>query len=177
MVTNDNTTSAAGRKTDFEEFYLRCYPDLVRYIVRLGATPEDADDIAQVCMIHALREWDRIQDPFRWIYTVARRATWRTAERTFKTVELDEQEPALVVHDQAQNAALASELNAAIERALDDMSPRSREVWVMWYALDLSTDEIAQILGLSPSTVRTLLQRARIRLRERLRSEHGIVAP
>jgi RNA polymerase sigma-70 factor (ECF subfamily) len=50
-------------------------------------------------------------------------------------------------------------------RALAGLSPRLREVTVLFYFDDLKTEEIAGILGVPHATVRTRLARARDCLR------------
>jgi RNA polymerase sigma-70 factor (ECF subfamily) len=50
-------------------------------------------------------------------------------------------------------------------RALATLSPELRDVTVLFYFDDLKSEQIAAILGLAHSTVRTRLARARERLR------------
>jgi RNA polymerase sigma-70 factor (ECF subfamily) len=55
-----------------------------------------------------------------------------------------------------------------MERAIGELPPKLRAVFVMRELEELSTEETAQALGLSEQAVKTRLHRARLLLRERL---------
>jgi RNA polymerase sigma-70 factor (ECF subfamily) len=55
-----------------------------------------------------------------------------------------------------------------MERAIGELPPKLRAVFVMRELEELSTGETAQALGLSEQAVKTRLHRARLLLRERL---------
>ena len=55
-----------------------------------------------------------------------------------------------------------------LRRALDRLTDRQRLVMVLRYFADLPDDEIAETLGVRPSTVRSLAHRAIAALREEL---------
>lgn len=59
-------------------------------------------------------------------------------------------------------------LDPALNRALDDLSPEFRVAVVLCDGLDLSYEEIADTLGLKMGTVRSRIHRARAQLRESL---------
>jgi RNA polymerase sigma-70 factor (ECF subfamily) len=56
----------------------------------------------------------------------------------------------------------------ALEVALGDLTPLQRAVFELKEAEGRPTDEVSEILGLSPGAVRVHLHRARLRLRRRL---------
>jgi RNA polymerase sigma-70 factor, ECF subfamily len=60
------------------------------------------------------------------------------------------------------------ELRGALNRALDSLSPKYREVLICRDIQQLSTEETAQILGTSKSNVKTRLMRARLQMRDAL---------
>jgi RNA polymerase sigma-70 factor (ECF subfamily) len=66
---------------------------------------------------------------------------------------------------------LGAESRAALERAMADLTPLQRAVFELREAEGRSTEEVAEILELSPGAVRVHLHRARLRLRARL-GEH-----
>ena len=55
-----------------------------------------------------------------------------------------------------------------VARAVDELSPRLREVFVLREMEELSTEETATALGVSEAVVKTRLHRARLWLRDRL---------
>jgi RNA polymerase sigma-70 factor (ECF subfamily) len=60
------------------------------------------------------------------------------------------------------------ELQGALHRAMDSLSPEYREVLICRDIQQLSIEETAQLLGLSKSNVKTRLMRARLRMRDAL---------
>ncbi len=67
-----------------------------------------------------------------------------------------------------EGCALASETVARLERAMDALPPRQREVVWLRDVEGLSSDETKRALGLSDANQRVLLHRARSRLRSTL---------
>lgn len=68
-------------------------------------------------------------------------------------------------HDEAITG-LADALD--LRRALRELTRRQRDVVALYYALDLSTTEIATSLGVAPGTIKATLHQARVRLAELL---------
>ncbi|HUI74680.1 MAG TPA: sigma-70 family RNA polymerase sigma factor [Candidatus Acidoferrum sp.] len=64
--------------------------------------------------------------------------------------------------------AQREELKAALQRALASLPAKYREVLVLRDVQNFSTEETAQILGLSPANVKTRLLRARLQMRDAL---------
>ncbi len=72
------------------------------------------------------------------------------------------------------NSVWKEELRARVELALGGLPPSYRAVLVLRDLRDCSTQETAEILGLSLANVKTRLLRARLMLRERLAKREGI---
>lgn len=66
------------------------------------------------------------------------------------------------------------ELGAAIDGALNTLPPRRREVFVLAYVHCLSYHEIAEIVGISPATVKNHIAAALAGIRKELRSTHTL---
>ena len=60
------------------------------------------------------------------------------------------------------------EIRIAVQRAMDSLPEKYREVFVLRDIQHLSVAETAKILGLSTSAVKTKLHRARLQIREQL---------
>jgi len=63
------------------------------------------------------------------------------------------------------------ELGEALKRALDSLPLRYREVLVLRDVQDLTTQETAQVLGVTKACIKTRLLRARLQMRDALRPE------
>ena len=66
--------------------------------------------------------------------------------------------------DRDENRELAEEL----QRALSVLKPDYRECFVLFYQQELSIEEISEVLGSPPGTIKTWLYRARKILAEEL---------
>ena len=62
----------------------------------------------------------------------------------------------------------AAETRAALERAIGELAPVQRAILELMEMEGHSSQEVGQMLGLPPATVRVYLHRARLRLRARL---------
>ena len=60
-----------------------------------------------------------------------------------------------------------------VRRALKALPRRQRETAVLRYYLDLSTEEIAEAMGTSEGTVKSLLSKARAHLADALTTRDG----
>jgi RNA polymerase sigma-70 factor (ECF subfamily) len=143
-----------------EEFYREDYERIVGSLARKYG---DAD-LAREAVDEALtRAWTRLQEGQSiaslpaWVRTVAtnvardrlrRRAT--EARVLASVVTLDDTDPTPV-----------DLVNIDLERTLAILPPRQREITTLRYVHDLSCDQIARELGITPGYVRQSLHRAR----------------
>jgi RNA polymerase sigma-70 factor (ECF subfamily) len=90
-----------------------------------------------------------------WLYRIVMREAAHVRRRNPPVYEIPER------------AAAVEDTSAAIDvwSALGNLPPDQRDVLVLFYFDDLTTDEIAKILNVAHVTVRTRLLRARQRLR------------
>jgi RNA polymerase sigma-70 factor (ECF subfamily) len=74
-------------------------------------------------------------------------------------------------HSDPERAAAHRQIRRRIERAIDELPDDFRAVFVMRDVEAVSVAETADVLALSPATVKTRLHRARRRLRQALAAE------
>jgi RNA polymerase sigma-70 factor (ECF subfamily) len=87
----------------------------------------------------------------------------------------DEQEP-LQIKDWCclpEPELMSAEARKYLDKALEDLPPSMRVVFLLREIEGLSTRETSEILELSESAVKTRLSRARMRLRDLLTSYYG----
>jgi RNA polymerase sigma factor (sigma-70 family) len=154
--------------TDFEAFFRGSYRDLIRYVMMLGASVSDADEVAQEAMTAAYRRWPRIDNPKAWTWRVACR-TYLRADRRRRLREV--LAPAEHLPDRAGVDPADALLGAyRVRMLLRGLAARQRRV-VAWWLDGYQFDEIAEKLDVKTATVRSLFRHARKRLRERFRTE------
>lgn len=148
-----------------DEFYERTYPRLVATMTLLTGSRAEAEEIAQEAFVRLIQRWEAVrhyEDPEGWLRTAARRlatSRWR------RTVVAAKALPILAFGsrsaEQADSGHAGVELDIDTTRWLARLSPAHREVLVLHHALDMSIEQIAAELGISPGTVKSRLHRAR----------------
>ncbi|MEN8237890.1 MAG: SigE family RNA polymerase sigma factor [Actinomycetota bacterium] len=151
---------------DFHSFYRLEFEAVVGLAYALSGSRLAAEDLAQDAFVAAYRRWDEIgkyDKPGAWVRrAVANRSVSAIRRRVVEAKAL----PKLV-----RSEELPPELSAEstdVWRAVRRLPKRQAQVIALFYLEDLSLDDVASILDLSPETVRTHLRRARKTLARRL---------
>jgi RNA polymerase sigma factor (sigma-70 family) len=158
----------AGDEAAFARIVAAYHLDLVRVAFVICGDDALAEDAAQAAWWIAWRKLPSLRDPDRlkpWLVAVAANETRKLVGREHRrgVVELK------VLPD----PSTASEPVGAIDHvdlanALGHLKPEDRALVALRYAADLDSTELAPVLGLSPSGVRTRLSRLLDRLRKEL---------
>ena len=130
----------------------------------------DADGARDMVQDVFLRIWERrgqLHEPgsFRsWLFAVARNRCLSRLRRECGQVELDEAPAAALAVAPAPDAREREQELAHLQRALAALSVDHREVLVLREYQELSYREIAEVLGVNESTVKSRLFKARLAL-------------
>lgn len=150
---------------DFRDVYVATFPRLVRTLWFVVHDHEQAQEIAQDAFIDLHRQWRKVQGydrPDLWVRRVALRKAQREAARTVRRVHAEHSHaPLEAVSDQALP-------DPDLRAALLALTPMQRAVVALFYLEDRPMQEVADVLGCSPSTGFVHLHRARRRLAELL---------
>jgi RNA polymerase sigma-70 factor (sigma-E family) len=154
----------ASHQAEFREFVAARGAALFRVAHGLTGSQHAAEDLLQAALERAVTRWRHIDDPEAYVrralyneYTSWRRRAARRPERLM---------PAPPDRAAAGDESAAADLRAAMNAAIDRLPPRQRAVLVLRYLDDVSENDVARLLGCSPSTVSSQLARALARLRE-----------
>jgi RNA polymerase sigma-70 factor, ECF subfamily len=146
-----------------EDFVLRNYADMVyKVALRNTQSPADAEDVFTETFLSYYSkkpEFESEEHRKAWLLRVAINFAHNSYRAQKKIAELDEN----IAAD--EDAFGRVELCSDLKDALKKMRPEYREVICLFYLQELSTGEIASVLGRNESTVRTQLSRAREQLR------------
>lgn len=154
-----------GDTEAFSELVMRYERPLFNVALRTLRNHEEARDATQCAFVKAwthLGQFDRSRRFFSWIYRIVLNESLNRATRHKQVEPLDER----IVDPGASPAGLAEdrELRVQIEQAMGQLSGRDREVVVLRHWLQLSYEEIAEVLQIPPKTVKSRLFSARTRL-------------
>jgi RNA polymerase sigma-70 factor (ECF subfamily) len=145
-------------------------PDLYRFAFWLARDRQVAEDVVQEALLRAWRSRESLAAEATakpWLLTIVRREHARLYERKrHETTPLDE----LVERDAPELGRSDSQETLDVRRAILALDDDYREPLVMQVLMGLSTQEIADQLGLTQAAVLTRLFRARNKLRRALGS-------
>jgi RNA polymerase sigma-70 factor, ECF subfamily len=151
---------------------------------RMIQDPTEAEDLAQNVFVQVYRSADRYRAESKfstWLFTIARNLCLNELRRRNRhraqsleaasTTEPD-QGPLQVQDHRLMGPTekiLHGELNSRIEEALQDLPENQRTAVLLCRQEDLSYDDIAQVMGVSVSAVKSLIHRGRETLKGRLK--------
>ena len=164
----------AGDRTARQRLYRQHVNRVFRTVRALLRSDAEAEDVTQDAMLIALTSLDRYSPRAgtrfaAWLTTIAvntaRRRFRRRRPELTATGELPE--IAAAEADLGDDVDLARH-RAALLQALAELEPREREIVSLRYGSDLNATEIAAHTGIGAANVRKILERARLRLAERI---------
>jgi RNA polymerase sigma-70 factor (ECF subfamily) len=153
------------------------------FSMKVCGHPEDAEDTMQEVLSRSLGHLAEIQDPQAlavWLYTVTRNRCWRMRRKSVhapkQTLSLDELMPdeaelGRLLEDAAaspEENLLNAEQHHLLHQAVLRIPGQLRIVLVLHDMEELTTEQVAQILGLQTGTVRVRLHRARLAVRKEM---------
>ena len=147
---------------ELEKLYQSTYTAVVRFLYRKVWDAERAEDLAQEVFVRALAH--RPDKPRAWVFAVAAnlaRDEARAAVRRKRHLTLLKGDPIAqpTVSPAADDTVEHDEQMASVQEALNTLTPRDREILLLWDA-GLSYPEIAGQTGLAVGAVGTTLARA-----------------
>jgi RNA polymerase sigma-70 factor (ECF subfamily) len=158
----------------FRELYAACYRKLLAYAYQRTSNREDAHEVVADTFLVA---WRRLEDviaadsPLAWLYGVAHRVLANQRRRRGRQERLIQKlanRGEVVRSDSASREIEGHRLLSEVSRIIDELPPRYREVLRLTAFQDLTPAQIALALDMPSGAVRTLLYRARLRLKKAL---------
>ncbi len=169
----DNSEAGARRRRRFDHIVSGHYHDMYRFAAWLSRDRSIAEDVVQEALLRAWKSLDGLRDDAaakHWLLTIVRRENARYFERRrLETVDIDGLTPSQEAGLSEEPDEKIDELRAAIYRLDDDY----REPLVLQVLMGYSTNEIAELMGLTQGAVLTRLHRARLKLRDKVTSGDG----
>lgn len=162
--------AVAGDAASFASLYDRHFPTVYRYAYLRSPDRMQAEDVVSDTFERALGSLHRYEPraPFAaWLVRIARNVIIDKARRDTRR-EARERLVAPAAIADPERDAIARREAAELRAALDKLSDLQREVLILRFYLDLTTEEICAAIGKGPSTVRGIQHRAVLALRREM---------
>lgn len=177
----------SGDLEAFDRFVETYRTKLFQYSFMMCGHREDAEEVAQETLLKVFQSLDQLREPERlkaWVFTIARNACLMKRRKSVfapqRELSLDELMPdaageggerRIQIADWGalpDTVVLRKELRDELDRAISELPDIYRAVVVLRDVEELSTEETAEVLGVSIETIKTRLHRARLALRQKL---------
>jgi RNA polymerase sigma-70 factor, ECF subfamily len=169
----------SGDKELFGELIDRYESKLTRYVKRFTQQTEDVSDIIQIVFIKAytnLQSFDTSRSFNSWIYRIAHNesVTFLKKQSNGKVsfIDFDTFFPHPFAKEEADDETLKREMREMLETSLSGISPKYREVLILYYYEELSYQEIADVLHIPTATVGVRIKRGKESLEKMLVNNH-----
>ena len=162
-----------GDRTALEELVRLWERRLLYFIRRIVRDDADSWDVLQKTWIKVLSGIGSLHDPKSlapWLYRVSRNTALTYARLKPPACEPLGDDP-VARNGHAADVQLRFENAEQVNRGLSTLSLAHREVLTLFFLDDLSTEEVATVLGVPSGTVRSRLHYAKIALRNVLEKE------
>jgi RNA polymerase sigma-70 factor, ECF subfamily len=170
----------AGDRAEFARLVEAYSGVIYRLVLKMLENTQDAEDALQETFMKAYRAlpgFDGRSSLSTWLYRIAANEALMILRRRKKLpVSMDEpakeddedQEPAEIVDwcCMPETELMSSESRVMMDQAIETLPHTLRSVFLLRDIEGLSTQETADVLGLTEMAVKTRLSRARLRLRE-----------
>jgi RNA polymerase sigma-70 factor, ECF subfamily len=163
---------AHGDRSAMQVLYARHSVRVFRFILRLTGNASLAEDMLSEVFLYVWRRAEAFEAKSKvstWLLAIARYKAISALRR--RCDEPLDDARAATVEDPADNpetAVHAEQRSALIRRCLTQLSPAHRQVIDLVYYHEKSVEEVAQVVGIPASTVKTRMFYARARMAELL---------
>ena len=147
---------------------------LIQYLMKNGCSKQDAEDIVQETFVKALMYMDGLEDSnlVAWLFKVSLNKYYDLCRKNKRRpiVSIDDshfledfnqdtqQER---IKEEGLSQVLQQEQTNQIISVLESLNPTYKNLLIMKYTLNLSYEEIGQLVDMNGAKVKTYLQRAR----------------
>lgn len=165
----------------FDLIVKRYKNQLLNFVYRFLGNAEEAEDLVQETFLRVYRNrkaYQKVAKFSTWIYTIAGNLAKtelrkRKRRKFFSISDLGYNEKDYDISDEAYNpekdvdGRMKEEI---IHREIEALSPKFREVIILRDVQQLSYEEISQIVNIPLGTVKSRVNRGRLKLQEKLKS-------
>jgi RNA polymerase sigma-70 factor, ECF subfamily len=164
---------AEGDKRAMQVLYARHNVRVYRFILRMTGNQSLAEDLVSEVFLDVWRQAENFESKSQvstWLLAIARYKALSALRR--RTDEHLDDQMVANIEDTAENPETAvgiKDRNIIVQKCLTQLSSAHREVLDLVYYHEKSVDEVAQIVGVPPATVKTRMFYARNKMADLLK--------
>ena len=161
-----------GDEDAFSRLFRMYSGRVLRMAYLISGNYADSEDIVQETFVKCFTYRARLKDPDKfepWLYQIMTRTAWRVAGKSRREQPSEEigriQDEMVGEFSSPLENVLSSEERERLWRAVESLEIRQRTAVVLYYYNDMSTREIAGVMGCMEGTVKSRLHTARQKLK------------
>ncbi len=160
------------KNDELEQLYRKYYRELYLYAFSLCHDHHVSQEIVSDTFFKAFLSLEEGGINIKyWLLRVCKNLAMDYFRKAKRRADIPVDELKFALTDDVLEKFIADENSRRLYVAIVGLPENLREVVVMFYFLDISTQGISQSLGITDGAVRTLLYRARNKLRELMKEE------
>ena len=153
-----------------EKIYMEYGGKVLRYVRSKISDPQDAEDVCASVFLKVQRGLSAYDDSrsslSTWIYSIAHNAVIDFYRRSRETAPLDEE---IACTEDGFEDIYNNETLNTLASALENLSPRERDVIILHYYSGKSLKEIDALMNMSYSNMKLLHKKALLHLKKQMR--------
>jgi len=165
-----------GERQLYAELVKRYQNFVFTITLRYTQNREDAEEVAQDVFVKAYRSLSDFRGDSKfstWLYTIVTTSCITFLRKKKLDTQSLDNERVFEVADSQDSGMRANQVeqksrHAMVNKAIQLLSPDDAKLITLFYKGEQSLDEIGQIMGIDPNTVKVKLHRARARLKEKM---------
>ena len=141
----------------FELFFEAERRHLFSALFLMTGSVHEAEEIAQDAFLKVWERWDRVSEmanPTGYLYRAAMNLSRSRFRRLLRAAKVP------LSAERSLDPYVAADARDAVVRTIAGLSPRQRQALVLTDLLDRSTDEAAELMHVTSSTIRSLVSEA-----------------
>ena len=164
-IAEEGTAVLRAVPLTFDVFFADHHQRLYRALYLIVGDRHDAEELMQDAFLHVLEKWHRIDDPVGYLYRSALNATHSRFRRLATAAKRT------LTPGEPEDPFAAADLHDEMVRAIRALPERQRAALVLVDLLDYRSEDAADLMGITPATVRSLASHGRATLKISLETD------
>jgi RNA polymerase sigma factor (sigma-70 family) len=178
----DITQARAGDIASFERLIQRCRQTVTGIALAIVKDLDASEEVAQQVFIHVWQQLNTLREPasfLPWVRQITRYRAYNYLRDNRVNQQVVGEEAELLLAQFADPTAEVvdnlqrQQQNLLIQQLIDGLPEDSREMVLLYYREEQSSQQVAELLGLSDANVRKKLSRVRELLKDQLLNRYG----